>query len=293
MWIRFAAVILILAILGLAIWQFVPWGTVQYWAANEQRTFQNYMASALRGIQAGDPLAVWTLCTATAAYGFFHALGPGHGKVLIGGAALASSATWRRLGALTLLSSLGQSLTAIILVGSLVFILQMRSAGLVAITEDWLAPASYLAFAAIGLVLIFRGVKAWLKLVKAEHAKQSCCGHAHGPSLDEVNTLSSFRDAAALVLGIALRPCTGALFVLVLAARFDAFLVGCLAVITMGLGTAAFNLTVVGSSMVARKLANFGAKSEQSIKTVSATLHVAGGALIFLLSLSMVLPYIR
>ena len=58
----------------------------------EQRTFQNAMAGALRGIQAGNPQAVWTLCSATAAYGFFHALGPGHGKVLIGGASLASGA---------------------------------------------------------------------------------------------------------------------------------------------------------------------------------------------------------
>ena len=87
----------------------MPWFEIQRWAAGEQRKFQNAMAGELRGIQAGHPRAVWTLCSATAAYGFFHALGPGHGKVLIGGAALASGATLKRLSILTVLSSLAQA----------------------------------------------------------------------------------------------------------------------------------------------------------------------------------------
>ena len=98
------------------------------------------MAGALRGIQAGDPRAVWTLCSATTAYGLFYALGLGHGKVLIGGAALASGATLKRLSILTGLSSLAQAATTIILVGGLYFLLQIGSADLADITETWLAP---------------------------------------------------------------------------------------------------------------------------------------------------------
>ena len=126
--------------LGCRCWCIVLWLEIQRWSVGEQRTFQNVMAGALRGIQAGDPRAVWTLCSATAAYGFFHALGPGHGKVLIGGAALASGATLKRLSILTGLSSLAQAATAIILVGGLYFLLQIGSADLVDITETWLAP---------------------------------------------------------------------------------------------------------------------------------------------------------
>ena len=85
MWLKIGVIILCVLAAGAAMWAIVPWVDIQHWAAGEQRTFQNAMARALRGIQAGDPLAVWTLCGATAAYGFFHALGPGHGKVLIGG----------------------------------------------------------------------------------------------------------------------------------------------------------------------------------------------------------------
>lgn len=293
MWIKPGALVLCVLAAGAAAWSLLPWSDIQHWAAGEQRMFQNVMAGALRGIQAGDPLAVWTLCSATAAYGFFHALGPGHGKVLIGGAALASGVTLKRLSLLTVLSSLAQAGTAIFLVGSLVFLLQMQSSDLAEMTESWLAPASYAAIAAIGGVLAFRGARMWHKMGRAKHAAHSCCGHAHGPSIDDVKTLASTRDAAVLVASIALRPCTGALFVLVIAARFDAFAVGCLSVITMGLGTAAFNLTVATSGVAARRLAGLGARDHDGLQTVSATLHVAGGALIIAISMGMLLPYIK
>ncbi|MFT5867714.1 MAG: nickel/cobalt exporter, partial [Gammaproteobacteria bacterium] len=273
-------------------WGIVPWFEIQQWAAGEQRTFQNVMAGALRGIQAGDPRAVWTLCSATAAYGFFHALGPGHGKVLIGGAALASGATLKRLSILTVLSSLAQAATAILLVGGLYFILQIGSTDLADITETWLAPASYAAIAAIGAVLIFRGARSWHKISQAKHVTHGCCGHAHGPSVNDVATLTSTRDSVALIASIAIRPCTGALFVLVIAARFDAFAAGCLAVITMGLGTAAFNLTFATSGVAARWLAGLGAWDHQGMQAISATLHLTGGVLIIAISIGMLFRYL-
>ena len=293
MWLRFAVIVLCIWAVGVAAWGIVPWFEIQRWAIGEQRTFQNVMAGALRGIQAGDPQAVWTLCSATAAYGFFHALGPGHGKVLIGGAALASSATLKRLSILTFLSGLAQAATAILLVGGLYFILQIGSADLADLTETWLAPASYAAIAAIGAVLIFRGARSWHKISQAKQATHGCCGHAHGPSVNDVATLTSTRDAVALIASIAIRPCTGALFVLVISARFDAFAVGCLAVVTMGLGTAAFNLTVVTSSVAARRLAGLGARGLYGVQAISATLHLTGGVLIIAISIGMLLPYLN
>lgn len=292
MWLKLGVIVLGILIAGAAAWSVVPWYEIQQWAAGQQRMFQNAMAGALRAIQTGDLLAIWTLCSATAAYGFFHALGPGHGKVLIGGAALASGATLRRLSVLTVLSSLAQAATAIILVGSLYFLLQMRSGDLADITEAWLAPASYAAIAAIGAVLVFRGARSWRRIGEAKQATQGCCGHAHSPDVNDVMTLTSSRDAVALIASIALRPCTGALFVLVIAARFDAFAVGCLAVITMGLGTAAFNLTVATSGVAARRLAGLGARGHEGVQAISATLHVTGGILIIALSTGMLLPYL-
>lgn len=291
MWLRFGVILLCILAVGAIAWSIVPWFEIQRWAVGEQRRFQNVMAGALRGIQAGDPQAAWTLCSATAAYGFFHALGPGHGKVLIGGAALASGVTLKRLSILTFLSSLVQAGTAILLVGGLYFILQIGSTDLADFTETWLAPASYAAIAAIGAVLIFRGARSWHKISQAKQATQGCCSHSHGPSFNDVATLTSTRDAVALIASIAIRPCTGALFVLVIAARFDAFTVGCLAVVTMGLGTAVFNQTVATSGVAARWLAALGARDHKGMQAILATLHLMGGVMIIAISIGMLLPY--
>lgn len=299
---RFLAV---LACLGLAVWLFLPWAEIVRWAATEQREFQNAMARGLRGLRDGDPFALLGLCAATAAYGVVHAVGPGHGKVLLGGAALASGASFRRLALLTLLSSLAQSATAILLVGALVFGASLGAGDAANLIETWLVPISTAAIAAIGASLIWRGLRAMQRSQARpephsshdhdhEHDHGTCgCGHTHGPSVESVRSLQTSREAIALVASIALRPCTGALFVLVISARFDVFAAGCIAVLAMGLGTSATNLCVAGGGRLARRLAFIGADtgSVRALR-VSALLHMMGGTLILCLSLAFLWPRI-
>ncbi|MBN8293654.1 hypothetical protein JI664_16905 [Rhodobacter sp. NTK016B] len=308
---------------GLAVWAWLPWEALLVRAASAQRAFQDGMARALQAVRQNEPRAIWTLCAATAAYGFVHAAGPGHGKVLLGGAALASGATLRRLWALSLASGLAQASVAIALVGVVALALRASSAALVEVTETWLVRASALAMVAIGLVLAWRGLRALFRLRRAQqgtgpdnsaeahgsspdsihayddhgHDKHAHhhhghpehghdhhgCGHAHGPSLSEIRSLTGWRDTAALVAGIAIRPCSGALVVLLIAARFDVFMAGALSVIAMGLGTAAFNALVTTGGVAARKLALAGGDG-RSVLLLSALAHLFGGGLIVLLA---------
>lgn len=255
------------------------------------------MARSLRAIQSGEATAIWSLCLATFAYGFVHALGPGHGKILLGGAALASGATLRRMATLTVASSLARSASAILLVALLLQALQLTSADAVALTERLLAPTSYAAVGAIGLILLLRGARAvgLLSFRRAHrHHPENCgCGHAHGPTVSEVRSLTSARDTAALIASIAIRPCTGALFLLVIAARFEVFAGGVLAVIAMGFGTASFNLLVAGSGIAARSLALLGrtASGDGTVR-LSAGLHLIGGSTIVAFSLILLRPYL-
>ena len=62
--------------------------SIPQWVVEKQRVFQNQMAEAVIRMRSGDMLAITTLLVSTAIYGFVHALGPGHGKYLIGGSEL-------------------------------------------------------------------------------------------------------------------------------------------------------------------------------------------------------------
>lgn len=262
------------------LWAFVPWQDMFAWGLSAQRDFQEATARALRAVQAGEPAAIWALCSATAAYGFVHALGPGHGKVLLGGAAFASGATIRRMSILTVLASLAQSLSAIALVGAFAVAVGVGTRRLGVVADTWLAPASYGAICAVGLYLVYRGVQLWRR------PSTACCGHEHGPTVEDTVSLTTPRDAVLLIGSIALRPCTGALFLLAIALRFDVFWVGCLAVLTMGLGTAAFNLLVAWSGVAARRASALRVGAASDLRRLSAGLHMVGGASVAVISLT-------
>ena len=57
-----------------------------------------------------------------------------------------------------------------------------------------------------------------------------------------------------LVASIAIRPCTGAIFLLVIAWQMDIRTAGAAAVIVMGLGTAVFTSLVAVSTVTARRM---------------------------------------
>ena len=70
------------------------------------------------------------------------------------------------------------------------------------------------------------------------------CGHRHGPTLAEVEAAQSWREAATLIAGIALRPCTGAVFVLLITWQMGIPMAGILGAVVMALGTALVTVSV-------------------------------------------------
>lgn len=122
----------------------LDWQGIGRWASGYQRGFQDQMAQAIRAIQTGESGALFTLFAGAAAYGFFHAVGPGHGKALIGGVGLGTTVTAKRLLGLSILSSLAQALWAIILVYGAFLLLELSAHQMTNLAERVLAPVSYL-----------------------------------------------------------------------------------------------------------------------------------------------------
>lgn len=299
------------AVVALAVWLWGFGGAawVEAAAVQGQREAQVAMARGLRALRAGEPGALTALLGLCFAYGFFHAAGPGHGKLLIGGYGVGRRVPVLRLSTLALLSSLAQAAGAVVLVYAGLWVLGWGREQLTDAAEDWFAPASYAAIGLIGLWLVLRGGRKLLARGEAGHGHEhgghypqahdhhhhapgevcANCGHAHGPSLEQVEQVHSLRDALLLIGAIALRPCTGALFLLILTWRMGVVSAGILGTFAMGLGTATVTVAVALASVTLREGALSRLAAGPGALRVMGAIEAAAGAVIAILAAQVVL----
>lgn len=301
-------------------WMSGQYAQTMLWAVTQQRVFQNELAALIIQARKGESGIVWGLILASGLYGFVHAVGPGHGKFLIGGAGLGSRAKARTMAALAMVSALAQGLTAVLLVYVGLGIISVGTGWAVKATDEILTPLSYAVIALIGAVLIWRGGRLlWSNFAAApavaghdhhhshshdhhhhdhdhhhheghSHAHgDSCgCGHRHGPTVEEVENLRGWRDAVALVAGIAIRPCTGAVMVLVIAWQTGLHLLGLGAVFAMALGTGAFTAMVALASVSVREASfSLSGNAAARLSYIAPALQLGAGGLILIFALGL------
>ncbi|WP_176249816.1 nickel/cobalt transporter [Sulfitobacter sp. HGT1] len=284
-----AALTVIIALL--ALWWTGGFDRVAYWAASQQREFQNTIATALRAARGGQPGAIAALLSACFAYGVVHAAGPGHGKVLIGGYGMAKSVPMLRLAVIALASSLGQAVTAVALVYAGVTLLKLGREAMVGMTEAIMAPASYAAIGLIGLWLVWRGMRYFRPAAHHHHNDDICpsCGHAHGPTIAEVEQAVTLREALVLISSIAVRPCTGALFVLIITWQMGIAEIGIAGAFAMAFGTAVITIAVGIGAGVLRNGVLAGFANSPRAAGLAAVIEIATGSFVALLAAGLLL----
>jgi nickel/cobalt exporter len=292
---RILTLLTLAVFLGLAaFWWIDGFDRLVIFAAEQQREFQNSMALALRSARAGEAGAVTALLGACFAYGLAHAAGPGHGKVLIGGYGMARAVPMKRLSLIALAASLGQAVMAIALVYTGVLVLNLGREVMVSTTEAIMAPISYGAIALIGAWLVWRGLRR-LRTPTHDHAHKgedatcSSCGHAHGPTLDEVENAGTLREALALIAGIAVRPCTGALFVLIITWQMGIGMLGVAGAFTMALGTGLVTIAVGLAAGGLRGGLLAGMNGSPRFAQIAAVVELLAGAVVVILAVGLLM----
>lgn len=285
-------------------------------AANGQREVQNAMAHALRALKAGEPgaiLSLWALCFG---YGFFHAVGPGHGKLVIGGYGFGRRVPVGRLSALAVASSLAQAASAVILVYLGVLVLGWSRETMQGLADRGLNTLSDVLIAGIGAWLLTRGARAmWRARPGIENAAPppienvlaglgnvpapdhahtggavcETCGHAHGPTVEQAAQVRSLRDALVIIGAIAARPCTGAMFLLILTWRFGIDWAGIIGAFIMGLGTAMVTLVAAFASVSLRESALMQVASGPSTVRLLGAFEALAGAIVLALAAQLII----
>jgi len=233
------------------------WSVLLQEIQSVQRELHRQLATALRSISAEGTTAAWGLVSLSFLYGIFHAAGPGHGKVVISTYLLTQESQLRRGLLLSVIASLCQGATAIVVVTGCVTLLGFSMRQVQGTATD-LEMVSYGLVALVGLSLVlsraYRLTKHNWRRPKHSHTDHdhpesvlhqhandgtcSGCGHAHGPSRQDLDRPLSWRGLAGMIASIGLRPCSGALVVLLVAYSLNLSWAGIGAVIAMSIGTA-------------------------------------------------------
>jgi ABC-type nickel/cobalt efflux system permease component RcnA len=125
-----------------------------------------------------------------------------------------------------------------------------------------------------------------------DHAHEDCehCGHQHLPGPAELDKGWSWKRALALSFAVGIRPCTGAILVLVFALTQGLFWAGVGATFAMALGTAITVSLLAVLAVASRELAaRLSGGSGRWVERVYALAGIGGSALILVLGLLLLM----
>jgi nickel/cobalt exporter len=298
-------------------------GGIVGWLLAKQSEFYREMSATIRAAKS-DGTAVWTLLTISFAYGIFHAAGPGHGKAVISSYLVANQETaWRGI-VLSFVSALLQALVAVVLVGICAWLLNATAQTMCG-AEKAIEIASYGLIAAFGARLVWTKGGAFMQALQTPRAEPALagahhhhdhghhhhhghdhhhdhdhghvhdehCGHSHGPTPDQLAGPGGWRRGLGAIVAVGLRPCSGAILVLVFSLAQGLFWAGIVATFVMGIGTAITVATIAVVAVSAKDLARrLSAGREGGGALVMRGIEFGAAGLVLLFGLGLLFGYL-
>jgi len=299
---------------GYFIWQ--AWPTIIVNSMQWQKQINNELSELLYAAKNESLIAGISLLALSFLYGMLHSIGPGHGKLIVTTYIATQDAKVKLSLIITLVSSLMQALVAVVLVSVLLMLFDasMRDINHKA---ELLIPLSFYAAILLGIAIIWRNLVLMYRVIKqhkqtlqqpaatdsglvikrvtainGEHHANCGCGHQHVVTPEKMNDASSFKEYLAIILSIGIRPCTGAIMVLLFANMLDIYWLGVVSAIVMALGTALTTsmiaiMTITGKQAVRRYLAvgKRDNSTKNGLNIAKFIVPIIGGLLLILLGI--------
>lgn len=291
------------------------WQSLLLYIAQQQRDLYLALREALAGLQQGHWAALATLLGLSFGYGVFHAAGPGHGKAIIASYLAATRDTLARGVTLSVLSSMAQAVTAIVLVGVLAILLDFASRTVMA-EAIWIERASFVAAILLGLYLVamaiyeaFTGRHVHLFHGHGgpahthdhhdhghrhdhhdhHHHDHGHAGHSHVHAAPAAEPLFSLKSLG-LIASIGLRPCAGAILVLLFSLTQGILWAGIAAAFAMAAGTAITVASIAVLTVIARQGALKAADSTGGwSRPLFLAARIAGGLVLVLFGITLLM----
>lgn len=323
LWLPVASLLLVtLILIGL----YPHWPTICYQLLRWQLQFHRELGAMLRASVNQDPVFIASLLATSFAYGVFHAAGPGHGKMVLSTYLTTQPSQLRHALQLSSGAALLQALVAIALIGTTSWLLGMTARQAQALGV-WFEKGSFLLVALMGGYLAQRALRRGWRLYQESRRKPGqvlriltpaqrsprlslksgfqpsaaapgstptpCgCGHAHVPTPSDLEQAIDWRSQLGILVSMGIRPCGGALLILVLAKVMGLFWLGILATLAMAAGTALTVALLAIISQRARHLAQRllkGSRGTHSWALMGEVVALCGGLILMGVGLSLML----
>ena len=281
---------------GIGLWH--NWPQIMLKSIIWQRDVNQRMSGLLQAVAVNPVRAGASLLLFSFIYGVLHALGPGHGKIVITTWLATHPSRLKSSIVLTLAASLLQGLVAIALVTIILSVLQLPARSL-HLSSFWLEKGSYALVGVLGLLLCGRALKKLRTLLRRpvftaftphhRHHAHCGCGHQHIP-LPEQQAGEDWRARLMIVVSMGMRPCSGAIMVLLFSKVIGVFSWGMISALAMAAGT---SITISSLALLVHSFRTLAVKLSGKKAPVLwqqigwATLALAGGAILIAAALIM------
>ncbi|HDN2512979.1 TPA: nickel/cobalt transporter [Providencia rettgeri] len=256
------AVILLVLIAYCALQVYIHWNSWLQLSVIWQKQLNQGLSYLLQETATRPFYAGGLLVIASFAYGFLHALGPGHGKLIITTYIATQATHLKQSVVISLLASLLQGLVAILLVSFVLILFQLSTKHLNQ-ASAYAEQISYIFVILLGVFLCVSAIRRLWQISKPKKSAaltlrsiqplnqsqpkiiynkvqtelSSCaCGHQHVVQSEQLQ--AGFKSKLLIILSMGIRPCSGAILVLLFSYVIDAYVWGIIAALMMAVGTA-------------------------------------------------------